>query len=95
MQIKWHPPHIGSFKANIDGAIFAESRSVGFGVIVRDSVGQVISTASKHSDGDFPTNVVEALGVHFAVQFVRELGLHSVMIEGDNLEASTRERAID
>ncbi|KAK9275203.1 hypothetical protein L1049_022465 [Liquidambar formosana] len=73
MQIKWHPPPIGSFKANVDGAIFAESRSVGFGVIVRDSAGRVIATASKHSDGDF------------AVQFVRELGLYSVMI-GDNLE---------
>ncbi|KAK9266561.1 hypothetical protein L1049_021494 [Liquidambar formosana] len=86
MQIKWHPPPIGSFKVSVDGAIFAESRSVGFGAIVRDSAGRVIATTSKHNNGDFQANVVEALGVHFAVQFVRELGLHSVMIEGDNLE---------
>ncbi|KAK9269896.1 hypothetical protein L1049_025469 [Liquidambar formosana] len=60
--------------------------SVGIGVIVRDSAGRVIATAVKNIDGEFPSNVVEALGVHFAVQFVRDLGLQSVMVEGDNLE---------
>ncbi|KAK9288011.1 hypothetical protein L1049_016456 [Liquidambar formosana] len=86
MQIKWHPPPLGSFKANVDGALFLESRSAGIGVIVRDSAGRVIATTAKHIVGDFPANVVEALGVHFAVQFVRDLGLQSIMVGGDNLE---------
>ncbi|KAK9288545.1 hypothetical protein L1049_017004 [Liquidambar formosana] len=86
MQMKWHPPPLGSFKANVDGATFRESRSVGIGVIVRDSAGQVIATVVKHIEGEFPSNVVEALGVQFAVLFVWDLGLQSVMVEGDNLE---------
>ncbi|KAK9265651.1 hypothetical protein L1049_027326 [Liquidambar formosana] len=49
-------------------------------------LGQICTQVDRGQPDDNGPNVVEALGVHFAVQFVRELGLHSVMIEGDNWE---------
>ena len=36
---KWIPPGVRMFKANYDGAVFAESEEAGIGVIVRDSKG--------------------------------------------------------
>ncbi|KAK9275875.1 hypothetical protein L1049_023148 [Liquidambar formosana] len=85
-QTRWCPPPIGSFKVNVDSSTFEGSKSVGIGVIVRDSEGQVIATETQHIHVDFPRKVVEAMGVHFAVHFVRDLGLTSVVVKGDNLE---------
>lgn len=36
---RWQPPHTGSFKLNVDGALFYDLQEAGIGVIVHDSKG--------------------------------------------------------
>ncbi|KAL0011885.1 hypothetical protein SO802_006993 [Lithocarpus litseifolius] len=43
MEIKWCPPHLGSYKVNVDGAVFTKQKQVGIGVVIRDSAGEVIA----------------------------------------------------
>ncbi|KAK9270392.1 hypothetical protein L1049_025971 [Liquidambar formosana] len=83
---RWQPPCRGTYKINVDGAIFADHHCVGFGVIIRDWEGQPIAAASKRLDGSFSATLVEAMAFRFAVELAHDLGLQSVTVEGDNLE---------
>ena len=42
--VRWKPLDQGMFKINFDGAIFAEDKCSGLGVIVRDKEGLVIAS---------------------------------------------------
>lgn len=46
MEAKWCPPQPGSYKVNIDGTVFAKRKQVGIGVVIRDSVGEVVAALS-------------------------------------------------
>ncbi|KAK9290017.1 hypothetical protein L1049_008180 [Liquidambar formosana] len=83
---RWKPQTVGIYKVNFDGALFANKKSVGLGVEVRDVEGQPIAAASKQMDGVFPPTQVEAMAMHFAMDFVADLGLKVVIMEGDNLD---------
>ncbi|KAK9272861.1 hypothetical protein L1049_003239 [Liquidambar formosana] len=83
---RWRPPTTGTYKVNVDGARFDDKKSVGLGVVVRDFEGQLIAAASKRMDGLFPPAQVEAVAMCFAMDFVRDQSLRSVIMEGDNLE---------
>ncbi|KAK9286693.1 hypothetical protein L1049_015096 [Liquidambar formosana] len=65
----WVPPIEGVYKLNVDGVVFAETGSVGIGVVVRDFEGQPIATASKRMQGQFPIELVEAMAIRFATWF--------------------------
>lgn len=43
-RVRWKPLAQGTFKINFDGAIFAEDKCFGLGVIVRDREGLVIAS---------------------------------------------------
>ena len=40
---KWLPLEQGEFKANFDGAMFNKSDKAGVGVVIKDSMGQIIA----------------------------------------------------
>ena len=40
-EIKWYPPQPGSYKVNVDGAVFSKQKQLGIGVVIHDSVGEV------------------------------------------------------
>ena len=81
---KWRPPGVGMFKANYDGAVFAESEEAGIGVIVRDSKGDVIAALAEKIPYPGSVEVLEALAARRAAKFVVELGLSAAELEGDS-----------
>ena len=46
----WKPPPPGSFKVNVDGALFSKTKQSGVGVMVRDEEGNVIAAMSRKLD---------------------------------------------
>ena len=46
-QKHWRPPPPDCFKTNYDGAMFDESDEAGLGVVIRNSVGQVMVALSE------------------------------------------------
>ena len=81
---KWIPPRVGIYKANYDGAMFAESEEAGIGVIVRDGKGDVIAALAEKLPFLGSVEVLEALAARRAAKFVVELGLSVAEFEGDS-----------
>ena len=75
---------VGMYKANYDGAMFAESKEAGIGVIVRDDKGDVIVALAEKIPYPMSVEVLEALAARRAAKFVVELGLSVAEFEGDS-----------
>ena len=75
---------VGMYKANYDGAMFAESEEAGIGVIVRDGKGDVIVALAEKIPYPGSVEVLEALAARRAAKFAMELGLSSSEFEGDS-----------
>ena len=43
----WCPPRQGSFKVNVDGAVFESLKSCGIGVVIRNEAGHIIGAMSR------------------------------------------------
>ena len=80
----WLPPPPNQYKANSDGAIFKDSGTAGFGVVMRDSEGMVIAALSERIALPPTVEDVEALVCSRAISFTIELGLQDVIFEGDS-----------
>ena len=83
--VKWRPPQLGMYKVNTDGTVFTKHKSVGIGVVVRDSNGEVIAALCKRRAGQMGALETEALAMEAAVQFAVDVGLREVVFEGDSL----------
>ena len=79
----WRPPQLGSFKINVDGAMFTNLKSCGIGVVIRNEVGQIMGALSRNLP--FPLGVleVEAKAIEEGINLARDLGLWEVEIESD------------
>lgn len=82
--IVWKPPPPGSFKVNVDGALFSRSKQVGVGVMVRDEKGSVIAAMSRKLDLPFGALETEAKALEIGVCFAEDVGLRDVVFEGDS-----------
>ena len=80
---KWLAPSSDSFKINFDGAVFKERDRARIGVIIRDCHGLVMASMSQIIP--LPLIVVElkTLAAIKALEFATDLGLASVVLEGD------------
>ncbi|KAL2896303.1 hypothetical protein RDABS01_038087 [Bienertia sinuspersici] len=79
----WNPPEVGRWKLNTDVAFSKDRTKMGLGMIVRDSVGEVMMCAtSPHTP---VSNVVQAEGeaMKFGMQYAYEAGLRSLEVESD------------
>jgi len=47
LEARWTLPTISSYKVNVDGAVFAQSRQSGIGVVIQDHEGRVMIVLSK------------------------------------------------
>ena len=79
----WKPPPPGSFKVNVDGALFLKTKQSGVGVMVHDKEGNVIATMSKKLDLPLGALETEAKALEIGVKFAEEVGLRDVVFEGD------------
>ena len=70
---------------NFDAAIFLDQHCSGFGVIIRNSSGEVMAGMLVKGPYMNSSEEVEVLACQKAVEFLREVGFSRVIIEGDCL----------
>ena len=81
--MRWSPPPKDHYKVNFNATFFAEIRSVGVGVVVRDCDGQIIGALRQNIGSVQFVEMAEALAARRAVRFATELCVFQVIIEGD------------
>ena len=69
---------------NFDGAIFQDVRTVGTGIVICDSKGEVIAALSEKIPPPPTVEDIEALACWRAMSFALEIGLRDVVFEGDS-----------
>ncbi|KAK9988783.1 hypothetical protein SO802_029022 [Lithocarpus litseifolius] len=85
MEVKWCPPQPGSYKVNVDGTVFTKRKQVGFGVVIRDSAGEVIAALSQKLARSLGALETETKAMEVGVQFALDIGIRDVTFEGDSL----------
>ena len=83
--VRWAPPPLGQYKVNSDGAVFANQRKVGLGVMIRDNNGNVIAALSSPMVGPLGTLETEAKAMEVGMRFTLDLGIRDVVVECDAL----------
>ena len=80
----WHPPSSSSYKLNFDAAVFEDTRSSGFGAIIRNNRGEVMATISAKGPAIGDSEEAEVLACRRALEFAMDAGFEELVIEGDN-----------
>jgi ribonuclease HI len=83
---RWSKPDAGFIKLNWDAALDVRQNRMGVGIIARDELGKVRATLSTALPYIQNPSVAEAFGARRAVEFARERGFSSIVIEGDSRE---------
>ena len=81
----WQPPKPPWFKANMDGAVFAQQQEVGVGVVIRDHFDAVVAAVSKKLKAPLGALKVEAKAMEEAVTFAWDMGIRDCIFESDSL----------
>lgn len=84
-ETKWRPLQPGSYKVNVDGAVFTKGKQVGIGVVIRDSMGDVIAALSQKLARPLGVVETEAKAKEVGIQFVLDVGVKDVILESDSL----------
>ena len=74
--VAWVPPFATWYKVNVDGAVFAAQKSVGVGVLICDSYGQVVAAISKKINAPLGPLEAEVKAWEEGVKFAREVGVY-------------------
>nr|XP_023926910.1 uncharacterized protein LOC112038333 [Quercus suber] len=82
---KWKPPPADLVKINFDGATCSGTNKSGLGVVIRDSMGQVLASCSKVVNQAYNSSEVEAMAVGLVLSFAAEIGVKNAVLEGDSL----------
>ena len=81
--LKWQPPCDGYYKVNTNAAVNMAGGNVRIGIIVQNSLGQVMASSSQKILVGYPLQITETITVLRGHQFVREVGLWSCVFETD------------
>ena len=81
---RWAPPEPGIYKANYDGAYFAEEEDSGIGIVVRNDLGQVMASLAEKLAMPPTVEILETMAARRAMIFMEELGLRRAIFEGDS-----------
>ncbi|KAF2289240.1 hypothetical protein GH714_031940 [Hevea brasiliensis] len=76
------PPPFGLVKMNTDAGII-RSRVVSLGVVFRDDLGNVLTSANKFVVEDWDSYTSEALAIAFGLKLAVDLSFHSFIVETD------------
>ncbi|CAL5355830.1 unnamed protein product [Camellia sinensis] len=81
----WCAPAEGWFKVNFDGARFKELQTVGVGVVIRNSMGEVMAAMTEQLPFWVDADCVEAFAAAKAIDLATDLGFSDIILEGDSL----------
>ncbi|KAF5452998.1 hypothetical protein F2P56_027946 [Juglans regia] len=81
----WKPPPPGVTKINWDAGLNEGQGRAGFGLVARDSQGNVIVSKKFSRPSLFDPLLAEAQGALYAADLAIELGCSSIILEGDSL----------
>ena len=72
---KWSPPMLDFLKTNFDGAMLGEVDEAGIGMVICNSLGEVMTALSEKIQKPPSMEILELLAVRRAVRFTLEVGL--------------------
>ncbi|XP_041025471.1 uncharacterized protein LOC121265866 [Juglans microcarpa x Juglans regia] len=93
--VNWTPPPQGVYKVNWDAYLSKRSSKAGIEIIVRDHEGSVIATKRMKVSYAPDSRTAESLGAYHAVQFVLEIGVRKIIIEGNALNVVNYIKQVD
>ncbi|XP_030964540.1 uncharacterized protein LOC115985782 [Quercus lobata] len=79
----WKPPPLSKLKVNFDRAVFMEDQCAEVGVIIRDTECRVCASMAESFHLLFSIAAIEVLAAKKALQLAKDLGFHSIILEGD------------
>lgn len=80
----WRPPLGSLYKLNFDVAVFTNTNSTGFGVVIRNSMGEVMAAMSTKGPAVADREEAEVLACRGALESAVDAGFARLEIEGDN-----------
>ncbi|KAK9996031.1 hypothetical protein SO802_020717 [Lithocarpus litseifolius] len=80
----WWPPLGSLYKLNFDAAMFTNTNSTGFGVVIRNNMGEVMAAMSAKGTAVADNVEAEVLACHRALELAVDAGFAGLEIEGDN-----------
>lgn len=86
MVCRWSPPPPDLIKLNVDAHIM-DGIGVGFGVVARDSAGQVVGMTVCRNSQRWDAAMAEASALKFGVLVAGRLGFRRVIVESDDANA--------
>ena len=86
---EWRPPMGLAFKLNFDAAIFVNTNSSGVGVIIRNSLGEVLAGLSARGPFVASREEAEVLAFRKALEFALDTGFLDLVIKGYNATLMT------
>nr|CAB3465051.1 unnamed protein product [Digitaria exilis] len=83
--VRWTPPPPGWFKINFDASVYNDgSGRASIGGAIRDCVGRIVLAFAERTEHS-TVGIVEARAMIRGLRLALELGLHRVVVEGDDL----------
>ncbi|XP_023924335.1 uncharacterized protein LOC112035736 [Quercus suber] len=79
----WKPPPWSKLKVNFNGSVFRENQRAGVGAIVRNAEGSVLASMAESFHLPFSIAAMEVIATKKAIQFAKDIGLTSIILEGD------------
>ena len=86
----WVPPPVGYLMVNVDAAIFASSRQMGAGIVIRDHAGNCIASCRSLLPAITIPELAEAHAIRIDLSFAREEGLDNLVLASDCLSVVQR-----
>uniref|UniRef100_A0A803P3E2 RNase H type-1 domain-containing protein n=1 Tax=Cannabis sativa TaxID=3483 RepID=A0A803P3E2_CANSA len=81
----WTPPATNNLKINVDAALFQQDNSYDYGLVARDHFGKFLEGKTCQCNGNYPAEVVEALGIKEALSWIKNKTWNNVELESDSL----------
>jgi hypothetical protein len=88
--LKWTPPPEGTVMINVDAALFASSRHMGIGIVIRDHMGTCLAACKESLKEVTLPELAEALALRRATLFASEEGFSNIIIGSDCLSVIQR-----
>ncbi|XP_037480834.1 uncharacterized protein LOC119358354 [Triticum dicoccoides] len=80
---KWSPPPAESVKVNVDAVIFAQTKRMGIGVVIRNHLGRVLAASRGFIHHVDNPELGEAIAMRHALFFAEDSGFQKILVETD------------